>query len=171
MGMSWLPRAAATKATRTRTVAVRLASRLRHAELPVGDRQALVDDRHHPVDFFPRDDQRWSNLNGHEHPGKQPALCHELGDSTAERVLRSCGPPPERLFRRLILNELHSAEETEAAHISDGRMPAQPVELLEQVFSLLSAALREMLALQDLDVLQRRRAGDGLPAKGEQVRE
>src|SRR5215813_6193554 len=141
------------------------------AELLLCHGEALVDDRHHAVDLLGRDHQRRRELDRHEDAGQEAALFHQLGDASAERMRRRGRAPAERLLRGLVLDELDRAHEAEAADVTDRRMATQRLELAEEIATLVGALLRQLLALEDLDVLERRRTRHRLAAEGEEMGE
>src|SRR5262249_58084672 len=106
-----------------------------------------------------------------EATGHEAALPHELGDASTERMRRRGRASAERLLRRLVLDQLDRAHEAEAADVADRRMATQRLELTEEIATLAGALLRQLLPLEDLDVLERRRARHRLAAEGEEMGE
>jgi hypothetical protein len=89
---------------------------------------------------------------------KRPRSSIQLCDAPAEGMRRRGRAPAERLLRRLVLDQLDRAHQTEAADVAYRRMAAQRLELAEEIATVPGAALRQLLALEDLDVLERRGA-------------
>src|SRR5262249_62159314 len=112
-------------------------------------------------------DQRRRELDRHEDAGQEAALLHQLGDAAAERMLCRGRAPAEGFLRRLVLDQFDRAHEAQAADVADRRMTAQRLELPEEISALPGAALRQLLPLEDLDVLEGRRARHRLAAEGE----
>src|SRR6266481_2875611 len=84
-------------------------------------------------------------------------------------MTRRGGTDAERLLGRLVPHQFDRAHQTEPAHVAHRRVRTQPLQQTEEIPALLGAALRQFLALQDLDVLERRGARHRLTAKGQEM--
>ena len=81
---------------------------------------------------------------------------------TKPRSRRSASLAVERLARRLVLHELDAPEEPGAADVADDRQLAQRLELRRGRSPAAGDVLQDLLALEDLDALER----DGAAAPG-----
>src|ERR1700732_4731451 len=86
-------------------------------------------------------------------------------------MTRRGGADAKRLLGRLVLDQFDRIHQTEATHVAHRRMRTQLFKEPEEIPALLGAALRQLLALQDLDVLERRGARHRLTAKGQEMGE
>src|SRR5215469_2921094 len=127
--------------------------RLGEAELLLGDRKAFVNDRDHFVDLFIADHERWAELDRHKGAAQKTTLLHQLGDTATERMARRRRSPTEGFFGFLILDEFDRAHQSEPAHVAYCWMGTQLFEPVEKVLALTRTTLRQLLALQNLDVL------------------
>ena len=97
---------------------------------------------------------------------QQAALLAVAGDAGAD-----LGVGLEDLLGLLVLHRLDAHHELVAPHVADQRQRQELVEPLLEVRADLAHVAAQVLALHDLDVLERGRAGDRVPGVGEAVGE
>src|SRR5258706_8015046 len=132
----------------------------------------FTEDSNDLPDFLLLRDQRWGDLDD------RIAAIVSAADQTMFEQRRREEPAQqrlgllfvERLARLLVLHELERVEVAGAAHVADDVEIEQRFELHAKVVLRLRDVLDDLLALHDLEVLQRDRAADGMPAEGDPVR-